>query len=102
MAAIIRSARHCCHGRKTRTSGVIHLAAGHYLARWAPSDSKQEMQNNSHFPHPSGDPVPFILRDWLQPLRACFTAPSWEHVLVLVMGALLAPGKRTVSACLRI
>lgn len=60
------------------------------------------MQNNSDFPQPSGDPVPFILRDWLQPLRACFTAPSWEHVLVLVMGALLAPGKRTVSACLRI
>jgi len=32
----------------------------------------------------------------------CFTAPSWEYVLVLVMGAVLAPGKRTVSACLRI
>jgi hypothetical protein len=41
------------------------------------------------------------LRDWLHPLRACFTAPSWEHVLVLVMGAVLAPGKRTISACLR-
>jgi hypothetical protein len=52
-------------------------------------------------PSPSGDPVPRILRDWLQVLRPCFTAPSWEHVLVLVMGAVLAPGKRTVSACLR-
>lgn len=31
----------------------------------------------------------------------CFTSPSWEHVLVLVMGAGLAPGKRTVSAGLR-
>lgn len=48
-----------------------------------------------------GDPVPQILRRWLQAWRACFTAPSWEHVLVLVMGALLAPGKRTVSSCLR-
>jgi hypothetical protein len=48
-----------------------------------------------------GDPVPQILRQWLQALRPCFTAPSWEHALVLVMGALLAPGKRTVSACLR-
>ncbi|WP_352567698.1 MULTISPECIES: transposase [unclassified Mesorhizobium] len=37
----------------------------------------------------------------LQALRTCFTAPSWEHALVLVMGALLAPGKRTVSSCLR-
>jgi len=54
--------------------------------------------------HPSaavGDAVPQILRHWLQALRPCFTAPSWEHVLVLVMGALLAPGKRTVSSCLR-
>ena len=48
-----------------------------------------------------GDPVPQILRQWLQAWRACFTAPSWEHVLVLVMGALLAPGKRTVTSCLR-
>jgi hypothetical protein len=48
-----------------------------------------------------GDPVPQILRRWLQTLRPCFTAPSWEHVLVLVMGALLAPGKRTVTSCLR-
>jgi hypothetical protein len=48
-----------------------------------------------------GDPVPQILRQWLQAWRTCFTAPSWEHVLVLVMGALLAPGKRTVSSCLR-
>lgn len=53
-------------------------------------------------PSPSGDPVPRILRDWLQALRPSFTAPSWEHALVLVMGAVLAPGKRTVSACLRI
>jgi DDE superfamily endonuclease len=48
-----------------------------------------------------GDPVPQILRHWLGTWRTCFTAPSWEHVLVLVMGALLAPGKRTVSSCLR-
>jgi hypothetical protein len=54
--------------------------------------------------HPSapvGDAVPQIMRQWLQTVRTCFTAPSWEHVLVLVMGALLAPGKRTVSSCLR-
>ena len=54
--------------------------------------------------HPNadtGDAVPQILRQWLQAWRTCFTAPSWEHVLVLIMGALLAPGKRTVSSCLR-
>ena len=49
-----------------------------------------------------GDPVPWILRRWLQPWRPCFTAPSWEHVLVLVMGAVLATGKRTVTSCLRV
>lgn len=41
-----------------------------------------------------GDPVPHMLRQWLQAWRSCFTAPSWEHVLVLVMGGLLATGKR--------
>ncbi len=50
---------------------------------------------------PSGDPVPGILRGWLTVLQPCFTAPSWEHVLVIVMGAILAPGKRTITACLR-
>lgn len=49
-----------------------------------------------------GDPVPQILRQWLQTWRPCFTAPSWEHVLVLVMGGLLATGKRTVTSCLRV
>jgi hypothetical protein len=54
--------------------------------------------------HPNadiGDAVPQVLRQWLQAWRPCFTASSWEHVLVLVMGALLAPGKRTVTSCLR-
>lgn len=49
-----------------------------------------------------GDPVPQILRQWLQAWRPCFTASSWEHVLVLVMGGLLATGKRTVTSCLRV
>ena len=34
-----------------------------------------------------------------QPL---FTKPTWEHAKVLLLGALLARGKRTVTACLRI
>ena len=50
----------------------------------------------------SGDPVPHILRQWLSSFRPWFTAPSWEHLLVLVMGAILSPGKRTVTSCLRI
>ena len=34
--------------------------------------------------------------------RDCFTAPVWKQVLVLVAGAVLAPGKRTVSKVLRV
>jgi len=54
--------------------------------------------------HPDTDPgdaVPQILRQSLQAWRTCFTALSWERVLILVMGALLAPWKRTVTSCLR-
>jgi DDE superfamily endonuclease len=32
----------------------------------------------------------------------CFTGATWDHVLVLVAGALLSPGRRTVSAALRV
>ncbi len=30
-----------------------------------------------------------------------FSKPVWEHAKVLLVGAILAPGKRTVTACLR-
>lgn len=69
------------------------------LASCVDQDSKHGMGH-----HPKAildDPVPEILRHWLQAWRNCFTAISWEHALMLVMGALLAPGKRTVSSCLR-
>ncbi len=42
------------------------------------------------------------LEGWLAAFRDCFTAPVWAHVLVLVAGAILAPGKRTVSQALRV
>ena len=46
--------------------------------------------------------VPPILATWLPVFRPCFTAPVWNHVLVLVAGAVLAPGKRTVTQALRV
>jgi len=46
--------------------------------------------------------VPFVLTTWLSVFRPCFTAPVWNHVLVLVAGAVLAPGKRTVTRALRV
>ena len=50
-------------------------------------------------PTTTGDPVPDVLEMWPEPFRDAFTAPTWRFVLILVMGALLAPGKRTVEQC---
>src|SRR3982750_917767 len=50
----------------------------------------------------TGHRVPNSLVSFLQPFRDGFTAPTWEHVLVLVMGAILVPGRRTVASALRV
>jgi len=47
-------------------------------------------------------PVPPILIHWLAPFAAFFTKPTWDRVLVLVTGAVLAPGRRTVTAVLSV
>ena len=46
--------------------------------------------------------IPPALAAWLAVFRSCFTAPVWNRVLVLVAGAVLAPGKRTVTQALRV
>ena len=38
----------------------------------------------------------------MQPFQQGFTAPTWQHVLVLLVGAILTPGRRTVAAALRV
>jgi len=38
----------------------------------------------------------------LAPFAQLFSDRVWLHAQVLVLGALLAPGKRTVSSCLRV
>jgi hypothetical protein len=45
---------------------------------------------------------PALLDGWMRPFRCHFTAACWRHVLVLVCGSLLAPGRRTVTAALRV
>jgi hypothetical protein len=42
------------------------------------------------------------LAAWMQPFSDRFTAPTWQHVLVLIAGAILTPGRRTVAAALRV
>src|SRR5271157_381430 len=60
----------------------------------------------SHRPGAStaSDPslIPPVLTAWLSVFRSCFTAPVWNHILVLVTGVVLAPGRRTVSQALRV
>ena len=51
---------------------------------------------------PAVSHVPTVLVSWLAVFRPCFTAPVWNHVIVLVAGAVLAPGKRTVTQALRV
>src|SRR3954464_1487685 len=47
-------------------------------------------------------PVSEVLAAWMRPFRGYFTNAVWRHALVLVAGALLAPGRRTVTAALRV
>lgn len=46
--------------------------------------------------------VPAVLVAWMAPFETVFTRPTWRNVLVLVTGALLAPGRRTVTAALSV
>jgi hypothetical protein len=46
--------------------------------------------------------VPEVLAAWMRPFRGYFTTAVWRHTLVLVAGALLAPGRRTVTTALRV
>jgi hypothetical protein len=39
---------------------------------------------------------------WLAPFAQLFSDRVWLHAQVLVVGAILVPGKRTVSSCLRV
>ena len=46
--------------------------------------------------------TPAILAQWMAPFQALFTRPTWQHLLVLVAGSILAPGRRTVTSALSV
>ena len=50
----------------------------------------------------SPDPLPQRFVSWLEVFTDLFTRPTWSNVVVLLAGAILAPGRRTVTATLRI
>lgn len=48
------------------------------------------------------DLLPKELIPWILVFAPLFSKPVWESALVLLVGAIVAPGKRTVSAILRV
>jgi hypothetical protein len=60
------------------------------------------MQHSHILPGSSGSPLPERLLSRLVGFADLFTRPTWSNVLVLLAGAILAPGRRTVAATLRI
>ena len=53
-------------------------------------DSKTPMKSDRTESIPAFASVPEALVSWLAVFRPCFTMPVWNHVLVLVSGAILA------------
>ena len=60
------------------------------------------MQHPDPIPPSRESPLPERLLSRLAGLPRLFTRPTWQNVLLLVAGAILSPGKRTVTAALRI
>lgn len=80
---------------------MIQFAADAKLAGSELKDSNYGMTHHPVDPPSAAAAVPEILHIWMGIFRFQFTTPSWQRVLVLIMGCILAPGKRTVTACLR-
>ena len=82
------------------------MSRAHYIVPRAVIDSTHGMKahpNSSAVPVPVASlPIPAVLVPWLLPFRDFFCPTVWDRVQVLVAGAILAPGKRTVSSALRI
>ena len=43
-----------------------------------------------------------VLYAWLIPFATLFSNPTWRKAQVLLVGAILTPGQRTVAAALRV
>jgi hypothetical protein len=56
----------------------------------------------SHVTSNPVEPLPQCFVSRLEVFADLFTRPTWSNVLVLLAGAILAPGRRTVTATLRI
>jgi hypothetical protein len=82
-------------------AGRFDLSHGNKIAAIQRADSTDGMQH-SHLLPDSSDPLPPRFLDRLTGFAELFTGPTWSHVPLLLAGAILAPGRRTVTAASRI
>ena len=83
-------------------AGRFDLSRRDNIAAIQRADSTDEMQHSHLLPSSPGSPLPERFLSRLVGFADLFTRPTWSNVLVLLAGAILAPGRRTVSAVLRI
>jgi hypothetical protein len=72
------------------------------LAGWRAGASTGAMKQLSAIPDMAVSPLPERLLFRLAGFADLFTRPTWANALLLIAGAILAPGRRTVTAVLRI
>jgi DDE superfamily endonuclease len=64
-------------------------------------DSTRGMKHSHRLPA-SPDPLPARFLSCLAEFADLFTRPTWPNVLMLLVGVILTPGRRTIAAALRI
>src|SRR5580704_18919481 len=98
---ILPTRESCCHHSDSHKFAKVAIFRG-ALAAIQRADSTDEMQDSHLFPGSSGTPLPERFLSRLVGFADLFTCPTWSNVLLLLAGAVLAPGRRTVSTALRI
>ena len=83
-------------------SRSIRFVAPGNIAAIQHADSTDEMQHSHLLPSSSGSPLPERFLSRLAGFTDLFTCPTLSNILVLLAGAILAPGRRTVTTALRI
>jgi hypothetical protein len=87
--------------QQDRITGRFDLSHGIKIAAIQSFDSTDGMQHSCLLRR-SGDPLPPRFLSRLAGFADLFTRPTWNNAVMLIAGALLAPGRRTVTAALRI
>jgi DDE superfamily endonuclease len=90
------------HAGEARRAGRFNLSHGSEIAAIQRADSTDGMQHSHSLANSSGSPLPQRFLSRLAGFADLFTRPTWSNGLVLLAGVVLAPGRRTVAAALRI